>query len=245
MTKFSDYIVYADESGSPTLTGIDANYPIFVLVLLIIKKEVYCDQVVPAIQRLKMDFFGHDQIIIHERDIRKQQDVFKLFRTDAMLRNSFLGAITKTVMAIDVSPYCVVIDKRKLNEKYNQPFDPYQIAVHLGLEGVLGFLRRNGQEGRLQHILFETRGANEDRVLGTQFDLIVNEQAHWGSRQQPFRLLSWERVFTSKKSNSAGLQLADLIARPVGTHYLNPGQPNRAFDAIASKIPTDGLKRFP
>lgn len=43
-------------------------------------------------------------------------------------------------------------------------------------------------------------------------------------------------LLADKKSNSSGLQLADLTARPVGINYLKPLQPNRAYDIIISKI---------
>jgi len=43
-------------------------------------------------------------------------------------------------------------------------------------------------------------------------------------------------MFAEKKANLLGLQLADLIARPIGRHVLNPNQPNRAFDILSSKI---------
>jgi hypothetical protein len=63
----------------------------------------------------------------------------------------------------------------------------------------------------------------------------------------------FEINFVSKQANSAGLQLADLIARPIGLRILRPQQPNRAFDIIQPKIwrgPQDqsswyGLKVFP
>ena len=56
-----------------------------------------------------------------------------------------------------------------------------------------------------------------------------------------------------KKSNSAGLQIADLTARPIGLKTLRPNQPNRAYDIIETKLrksPTGnirgwGIKEFP
>ena len=44
-------------------------------------------------------------------------------------------------------------------------------------------------------------------------------------------------VFADKKINSAGLQIADLLVRPIGLHNLRPGQPNRTFEIIAPKPP--------
>ena len=35
---------------------------------------------------------------------------------------------------------------------------------------------------------------------------------------------------------SSGLQLADLVARPIGLHVLRLGQPNRAFDVLKQKF---------
>ena len=60
-------------------------------------------------------------------------------------------------------------------------------------------------------------------------------------------------IFAHKQCNSTGLQLADLMARPVGRKTLQPDQPNRAYDILAEKFDhgpdgqTDGwgLKIFP
>lgn len=56
-----------------------------------------------------------------------------------------------------------------------------------------------------------------------------------------------------KSSNSTGLQMADLVARPVGIKVLRPEQPNRAYDIVAPKFRRSpegevrgwGLKIFP
>jgi hypothetical protein len=36
--------------------------------------------------------------------------------------------------------------------------------------------------------------------------------------------------------NSPGLQVADLVARPVGIHDLRPDQPNRAWEILRDKV---------
>ena len=65
--------------------------------------------------------------------------------------------------------------------------------------------------------------------------------------------LGLELVFADKKANSSGLQLADLTARPIGRHVLNPEQRNRAWEIIeqkfrrstSGKVDGWGLKVFP
>lgn len=63
----------------------------------------------------------------------------------------------------------------------------------------------------------------------------------------------FEIIMADKKTNSEGLQLADLIARPIGMSVLRPEQENRAYDIIKQKlfagahdcIEGNGLKIFP
>lgn len=55
------------------------------------------------------------------------------------------------------------------------------------------------------------------------------------------------------EANHCGLQLADLIARPIGNKVLHPDQPNRAYDLLEPKFRRSekgvvegfGLKCFP
>lgn len=66
-------------------------------------------------------------------------------------------------------------------------------------------------------------------------------------------LVPLDILMADKKSISTGLQLADLVARPIGLRVLRPDQPNRAFDALEPKLRRGtggrvrgfGLKVFP
>jgi len=66
-------------------------------------------------------------------------------------------------------------------------------------------------------------------------------------------VLTLEPRFVSKAANVPGLQIADLVARPIGRHALDPRQPNRAFEIIEKKLDRNpsgrvsgwGLKVFP
>ena len=56
--------------------------------------------------------------------------------------------------------------------------------------------------------------------------------------------LPFEIAFVDKKSNSVGLQLADLVARPVGMSILRPDQNNLAFAAIRPKFYVSGTGKL-
>ena len=100
--------------------------------------------------------------------------------------------------------------------------------------------------GRHTHVVVERRGKNEDRNLELEFRRIADGANRWSR-------LPLEIIFADKKANSTGLQLADLVAHPIGRHAVKPGQPNRAYDIIEKKFRASssgkyvgwGLKRFP
>lgn len=121
---FSDFIVFADESGSPVLEGPDPTFPVFVLSCVLISKQVYAEQVVPQLQRLKFDFVGHDQIVLHERDIRRQQKAFAFLQANSAVREAFLNRINDIVAGADIDVITAVIDKVRLAERYAKPWNP-------------------------------------------------------------------------------------------------------------------------
>ncbi|QBN92414.1 DUF3800 domain-containing protein [Xanthomonas oryzae pv. oryzae] len=56
--------------------------------------------------------------------------------------------------------------------------------------------------------------------------------------------MPFDPVICDKKSNAIGLQLADLVARPIGMRQLRPDQPNRAWDVIEQKLDKDATGRY-
>lgn len=233
---YSDYIVFADESGDHGLEAIADGFPIFVLVFCVVRKDDYVESVVPAMQRLKFSFWGHDAVVLHERDIRKQLPPFGFLRTDQGLRERFITELNGLIQAAPIRIYASVIDKRRLIEKYAAPRNPYEIALLFCMERLLSFLVGEEQKGRQIPIIFESRGKREDGELELEFRRIIANRANWGYRQPDFTLCSFEPIFTEKKANSTGLQLADLTARPIGLSVLRPEQRNRAMELIAAKL---------
>jgi Protein of unknown function (DUF3800) len=244
MTAFSDYIVFADESGSPVIANPDPTFPVFVLCAVLVNKSIYMHDV-PAMQALKFAAVGHDQLILHERDIRRQQKDFAFLQTSPERRDSFIQDVNACVGNSDITVVAAVIDKIKLASLYATPWSPYQIALHFCMETLLVRLLKLGQRDCLVHVVFESRGRKEDAELELQFRRIAANRAHWGYRRPDFKRVAWEPMFVDKKSNSAGLQLADLLARPIGLKALRPLQPNRAFDVIEPKLINGGMKCFP
>jgi hypothetical protein len=234
---YSDYIVYVDESGDHSLASVDVQYPVFVLTFCIFLKEDYFARVVPAVQRLKFDNFGHDSVVLHERDIRMQIGPFVLLQQRAA-REPFMGALNDLVAAAPMTIVTAVIQKERLRERYAEPSNPYAIALLFCVERLYAFLREKDATDRTTHIVVERRGKKEDAELGAEFQRIAGGANRWG----PISCL--ELVFTDKMANSSGLQLADLTARPLGLKAIRPNQANRAYDIIEQKLRRSPLGRI-
>lgn len=244
--QFSDYIIYVDESGDHGLHAIDPHYPIFVLNFCIFEKRAYVERVVPEFQSFKFRHFGHDQVILHEHAIRKQRPPFA-FLSKRSRRDGFMNDLSTIIEAIPVTMIAAVIDKRKLNHRYAIPANPYELALLFCLERAYRFLTERGQHAPTTHIVAESRGRREDSELKEAFEGFCRGD-NWLGADFPFVL-----EFAHKRSNAAGLQLADLTARPIGLSVLRPDQPNRAWEVIRTKLRASpegridgyGLKVFP
>ena len=135
---FSDYLVFVDESGSPTLGNIDPDFPLLVLAFMIVRKDEYLRDIVPAVQGFKFKHFGHDQVILHEREIRRDMGAFSFLKTRA-LKQAFLTELTDIVQKAPFHLVAIVIRKDALQARYKTPENPYHLALQMGLERVCSF----------------------------------------------------------------------------------------------------------
>lgn len=251
MASFSDYIVFVDESGDHGMSTVDPGYPIFVLACCLISKQDYMQKVVPAIQRIKFAMFGHDAVVLHEREIRKDLGPFAILRSPDK-KQAFLEALNDALAQAPITVFSAVIDKNKLIQQAREEESPYVMSLRFCLERIYYTLARLGQTGSngsalTTHVVCESRGGHEDDELELAFRRIC-EGDNYSNKALPFA-----PVIAHKRSNSIGLQLADLVARPIGLRQLRPDQQNRAWDVIEEKLDHDrngryqgyGLKCFP
>ncbi|MGO1803049.1 MAG: hypothetical protein ACTHZW_10575, partial [Microbacteriaceae bacterium] len=54
------------------------QFPLFVLSFCIFPVRDYVSTVVPQLQTMKFEFFGHDMVVLHEREIRKATPPFDI-----------------------------------------------------------------------------------------------------------------------------------------------------------------------
>lgn len=246
IVSFSDYIVYVDESGDHNLATINPQSPVFVLAFCIFDKEAYRAEAVPAVQALKFEFWGHDCAILHSHEIRKARGDFNIL-LNPHTRARFIDRMNDVMAALPMTVIAAVIDKPRHVRRYREPNNPYEIALAFCMERLQRWLVEQRQDDRLSHVIVERRGKPEDEALELEFRRIA------AGRNLTGKMPNLDIRFMDKKHNSTGLQIADLVAHPIGRHVIDPKQPNRAFDLIEPKLRRSsagfvrgyGLKVFP
>ncbi len=233
---FSDYIIFVDESGTPTLVNIEKDYPIFALVFCLVEKNHYADFIQPAIKKLKFEFFGHDMAVLHANTIRKPSGEFSFLQIPE-LRERFLYRLNEIITKADIHLITYVVNRETLKQGHPNPPDPYHMALHACLEQTSLFLEERNQIGKLAHIIAESRGKKEDDNLYAEFQRIMGQEFNAGKTPtyRPENIY-FELKFAEKKINSAGLQLSDLAGHPIGRHIISPDKSNQGFDIIKTKI---------
>jgi len=185
-------------------------------------------------------------VVLHSHEIRKEREDFNILR-NAETRVAFLAQLGAVIEAAEFTIIAAVIDKQRHLEKYTEPADPYEIALAFCMERLQRYLMDIGQTGHTTHVQVECRGKKEDAALELEFRRICDGKNIIG------KMPNLDIRFMDKKHNSTGLQLADLIAHPIGRHAISSDQPNRAYDILKPKfrrgpsgqIDGFGLKTFP
>lgn len=224
-SRYSDYIVYVDESGDHSLTTVDEKYPVFVLAFCVFNKRYYAETIVPRIENFKFRHFGHDVVVLHETDIRKERGKFSFSSREH--KDVFMGELTDLIDQASFIVIASAIEKRALKERSS---NPYHLALGFCLESLRELMIEKSQENRITHIVVEARGPKEDNELELEFRRICGDTSRTDA-MPPFEI-----IFADKKTNSSGLQLADLVARPIGLSVIRPKQPNRSFEVLKAKF---------
>jgi hypothetical protein len=242
----SRYLAFFDECGDHSLKHIDQDFPVFVLATIVIERQVYVKQAVPAFAELKVDSWHHEGVNIHNREIRKATGDFS-FLQNASRRASFLPKISALVEDIPFHLFISAVRKDLHLKRYGAIADnPYQLALKFTMERIAHLLESSGET--TLPIIAEARGANEDQDLEATFYRVMMHGTDFVSGNR-FSKLNCPITFRRKYDNIVGTQLADLCAHPSARKILFPDRPNIAFNSVRPKLYQEngisGWKVFP
>lgn len=214
-------IMFVDESGHHNLDPetSDPNYPIFVLCGCIFDEKYYREEVVKKFNEFKIKFFGSDDIIFHTlemtRPLKTKERRFDKF-SDPKFRVDFYEALNKFLSDIDFVLVACVIKKPAHLEKYGlSALDPYLLSF----DNLLNVFTAEFSKNEQGKIVAERRNS----ALDNQLDLAWLNIKISGTELFTGAVIKEkiENLYLQPRStNEAGLQIADLIASPVGRKIL-------------------------
>ncbi|MFH1825071.1 MAG: DUF3800 domain-containing protein [Candidatus Firestonebacteria bacterium] len=244
------YCFFLDETGDHGLSSIDKNFPLFLLCGCIIKEDKL-NILKKDINDFKHRYFKTETVILHSREIRKCEGAFQiLFNLD--IKAKFYADLNQILAQAEYTVIGSGINKENYIKKYGKDAkDPYSISLSFVVERMIFCLDKVDKDAQIE-IIVEKRGKNEDRMLASHFNSIIDRGTFYVTRERMHSKIT-SFGFLDKKDNSIGLQLADLIAYPLARRLINPSEPYIPFEVVKDKIYCNdsgeyegwGLKLFP
>jgi hypothetical protein len=207
-------ILFLDETGDHSLTKIDAQYPVFGLCG-IIAEETYHDTVLTdRLNAFKIALFGNRDIILHTADFTRNQRGFENM-VDHDFRVRFFVELEKLIAELDFKIIACVVKKEDHLLKHGlRAIDPYLLSLSLLVER---FIFECGSQGGT--IIAESRDPTLNNTLELAFlDLKIRGTDYIPANKIQKRIRSF--AIHEKQENIAGLQLADVVATPIGRHSI-------------------------
>lgn len=242
-------VMFLDESGDHSLDKIDSSYPMFVLAGCIFDFDYYTNTVEPKLRELKIKYFGKDSIILRSYDIRKQKKEFSVL-VDIIKRQAFYQGLDDLISSLNFTVISAAINKTKLKNQYGTPDNPYHLCLQFILERSVMFLGRSKEKMIFR---IESRETHNDQKLAQVYENFRSHDHQLFKKDEIESKLS-DLSFNQKTQNIVGMQIADLVAYPIGKWVLDKTKRNMAFAYIEKKIHKNprgtgylnyGLKIFP
>ena len=233
-THMNDTIVYVDESGDHQLERINPYYPSFTLAFCVFNISDYIQNISLALDTFKVKYFGHSDIVLHENDIRKNRHGEWAILNAAQTREHFHQDLAEVIEEAPFDIIATTVDKMALTDVYREKAqDPYALSLLFCMERLHEHLLELQQRSIRIHC--ESRTRKLDTQLRKAFH-DIRHKTFFPSTHTNFEGVDYRFAFLDKQSNCNGLQIADLIVRPIGLSYLRPEQENRTYSLIKNKI---------
>lgn len=209
-------IMFLDESGDHNLRLIDRQYPLFVLGGIIVDREYAEGELAQKLAAFKREIFGNENLILHTADITRNRNGFERLK-DSDFRQEFYSRLNCLMSELRYTVVACAIRKDYHLARYGvAALDPYLLSLDVLVER---FCMEVGNIEGGGLIVAERRDSTLDHELELAWlNLKIQGTRYLQAKQIENRILSLN--LRDKKSNLAGLQLADLVVTPIGRKIL-------------------------
>jgi Protein of unknown function (DUF3800) len=232
-------ILFLDESGDHSLTKIDVQYPMFVLAGVIMDSEYHVHEATDIMNKAKKELFGKDDIVFHTADISRNRNGFERLIEKAF-REKFFQKMNQMMSELKYMVVAAAVKKEEHLKQYGlAALDPYLLSLECLVERFVFKLKENNEDGL---IVAECRNS----ILDNELELAFLNLKIQGTRYIPaveIKQRIHQLTTRRKEENITGLQIADLVASPIGRYVLGkPIKPD--FEIVKQKFRRGKLGQF-
>lgn len=208
--------MFLDESGDHNLRLIDRQYPLFILGGIIVDKEYAEGELTRKVAAFKRELLGTEDLILHTADITRNRNGFERLK-EPVFRQEFYNRLNQLMDELQYTVVACAIRKDRHLARYGvAALDPYLLSLDVLVERFCMEIG-NVEGGGL--IVAERRDPTLDHELELAWlNLKIQGTRYLRANQIERRILGLN--LRDKKSNLAGLQLADLVVTPIGRTVL-------------------------
>jgi uncharacterized protein DUF3800 len=197
----------------------------FVLCGVLMDEGYHNKDVTETLGVFKQRLFGRRDIILHTLDFTRNQVGFESM-AQPDFRRMFYEDLEELIAGLDFEIVACVIQKQEHLQKYGlSALDPYILSLSILVER---FIFETGSAGG--SIIAESRGDTLNNALELAFlDLKIRGTPFVSATKIRRRIHNF--AIREKGENLAGLQLADVVATPIGRHVLG----KKTYSAYSKK----------
>lgn len=221
----SDYIVFVDESGTPVTHKPDPQFPIFSLQFVLVRKDTYVTKIEPDFKRFKLKHHGSEAVVLHGRKIDNKEGEFRILR-DRALYSRYVRELDTLIRASEIRLYSAFFLQLEVAKLGALTVHPYAYFMHELLNLIEQEVRVPGVRTRCEVVVESRRGSDAEML-----DAYESYKAAFRTAEVEFEL-----QLAEKSLNVIGLQVADLVAKPVARFCLNRMEPGQGWPTVSKKV---------
>ena len=228
------------------MKAIDPAFPIFCLCAVIVSRDDFAsfDR---RWKTWKAEWLKSWQERVHEPDVRRRSRRF--YDVDPARQQARIDALSAQLNSLTFTCVAAVIDKRELQRQFPSgsvdeflPASTYLMCINFVFERVVHFLFERGNDA-YGLVISEARGLREDAEVAAQFIRLQLTGTQFISDSYFRNQLRPYVEFRRKERNESGLQIADLLARPVAEKVIAPASTPERWPEAAAKLDDGGQNR--
>lgn len=225
MIASSDYIVFVDESGTPVTHKPDPQFPIFSLQFVLVSKDAYLTKIEPDFKRFKLEHHGSEAVVLHGRKIDNKEGEFRILRNRA-LYSRYVQELDTLIRASEIRLYSAFFLQLEVAKLGALTVHPYAYFMHELLSLIVQEVRVPGVRTRCEVVVESRRGSDAEML-----DAYESYRAAFRTSEVEFEIQMAE-----KSLNVIGLQVADLVAKPIARYCLDPANPSQEWPTVSTKV---------